>query len=47
MPLFADSATWIAVGLAIGAAVLALTVAGLVGLSLLGLRRRPSDIDLV
>jgi diguanylate cyclase (GGDEF)-like protein len=47
MPLFADSATWIAVGLAIGAAVLALTVAGLVGFSFLGIRRRPSDIDLV
>jgi diguanylate cyclase (GGDEF)-like protein len=47
MPLFADSATWIAVGLAIGAAVLALTVAGLVGLSFLDIRRRPSDIDLV
>ena len=47
MPLFADSATWIAVGLAIGAAVLALTVAGLVGLWFFALRRRPSDLDLV
>ena len=47
MGLFADSATWIAVGLAIGAAVLALTAAGLVVLSLWRTRRQPTDLDLV
>lgn len=47
MPFFAESATWIAVGLAVGAVVLALTVAALVGLAFLRTRRRPSDIDLV
>jgi diguanylate cyclase (GGDEF)-like protein len=48
MPLFADSAIWVAVGLAIGAAVLALGLSAAMILYLTRLRRAPStELDVV